>query len=425
MNKLTCEMCGSNDLIKEDGCFVCQGCGTKYSVEEAKRMMVDGIVNVKVDKNSDIETIYNSAIEALNSEDFEKAKDLFKEIDKLDSKNYKAKLYYAYAVVRLSLLNDTLIERQNKFEVFNKSLDNLFDINNLLNQCESEVSTYEIELLIEDIYERIKKLQSISFTYDIWKEYSLDKKRSWQVNNKAETEKLINNSIIHLGTALANANGNVDILNKTNNNFIEDLKLVLVTGILKISSDNLSNNKVYINIFEKGFSLVSALLNGKKKQEIDGSTLYYDVINYATNYFTNWVVPIKNKRIFYASYIDMINRYLELSKKEMLSNSDTISDLDNTSEFDNYLQTSLLESVAEKIANLAYDFRIEENFRKDSEKVLKEYIDYIIQNNSDTTIGNKIENIKKQKKKEKQKTIGCLIIASIVIILLYFVLFKK
>ena len=36
MNKLTCEMCGSNDLIKEGGCFVYQMCGTKYSVEEEK-----------------------------------------------------------------------------------------------------------------------------------------------------------------------------------------------------------------------------------------------------------------------------------------------------------------------------------------------------------------------------------------------------
>ena len=38
MKALTCEMCGSTNLIKEDGIFVCQSCGTKYSVEEAKKM---------------------------------------------------------------------------------------------------------------------------------------------------------------------------------------------------------------------------------------------------------------------------------------------------------------------------------------------------------------------------------------------------
>ena len=41
MKQLTCEMCGSTELMKQDGVFVCQTCGTKYSVEEAKKMMVE------------------------------------------------------------------------------------------------------------------------------------------------------------------------------------------------------------------------------------------------------------------------------------------------------------------------------------------------------------------------------------------------
>ena len=39
MKKLTCEMCGSTDLLKSDGVFVCQSCGTKYSVEESKAIV--------------------------------------------------------------------------------------------------------------------------------------------------------------------------------------------------------------------------------------------------------------------------------------------------------------------------------------------------------------------------------------------------
>lgn len=46
MKQLTCEMCGSADLVKQDGLFVCQNCGCKYSVEEAKKMMVEGTVEV-------------------------------------------------------------------------------------------------------------------------------------------------------------------------------------------------------------------------------------------------------------------------------------------------------------------------------------------------------------------------------------------
>ena len=41
MKKLVCEMCGSNDLLKQDGVFVCQSCGCKYSVEEARKMMME------------------------------------------------------------------------------------------------------------------------------------------------------------------------------------------------------------------------------------------------------------------------------------------------------------------------------------------------------------------------------------------------
>ena len=47
MKQLTCEMCGSTDLIKQDSVFVCQTCGCKYSIEEAKKMMVEGTVDVK------------------------------------------------------------------------------------------------------------------------------------------------------------------------------------------------------------------------------------------------------------------------------------------------------------------------------------------------------------------------------------------
>lgn len=65
MKQLKCEMCGSADLLKQDGVFVCQSCGTKYSVEDAKKMMIEGTVNVqgtvKVDDRAKIENYYTLA----------------------------------------------------------------------------------------------------------------------------------------------------------------------------------------------------------------------------------------------------------------------------------------------------------------------------------------------------------------------------
>lgn len=39
MKKIVCELCDSTEFVKEGGMFICQGCGTKYTAEEAKSMM--------------------------------------------------------------------------------------------------------------------------------------------------------------------------------------------------------------------------------------------------------------------------------------------------------------------------------------------------------------------------------------------------
>lgn len=49
MKQLTCEVCGGNDLLKQDGVFVCQSCGCKYSVDEVKKLMVQITEPIKVD----------------------------------------------------------------------------------------------------------------------------------------------------------------------------------------------------------------------------------------------------------------------------------------------------------------------------------------------------------------------------------------
>ncbi|MCQ2495823.1 MAG: hypothetical protein MJ131_04445 [Lachnospiraceae bacterium] len=46
MKQIVCEMCGSNELLKKDGLFCCIACGTKYTVEEARKLFVEGKVEV-------------------------------------------------------------------------------------------------------------------------------------------------------------------------------------------------------------------------------------------------------------------------------------------------------------------------------------------------------------------------------------------
>ena len=49
MQAIKCELCGSNQLIKKDGYYQCEYCGTKYTLEEARKLIVSGTVSIDGD----------------------------------------------------------------------------------------------------------------------------------------------------------------------------------------------------------------------------------------------------------------------------------------------------------------------------------------------------------------------------------------
>lgn len=68
---MICEMCQSNDLIKQDGVYVCRYCGTKYSVEEAKKLL--GTVKIdKTEENQKLLVLARRARDEGNSQNAEK-----------------------------------------------------------------------------------------------------------------------------------------------------------------------------------------------------------------------------------------------------------------------------------------------------------------------------------------------------------------
>jgi hypothetical protein len=62
MKQMVCEMCGGKKLVKQDGVFVCQNCQTKYSVEEAKKMIVE---EAKQNNNTSISGILGAIVVVL------------------------------------------------------------------------------------------------------------------------------------------------------------------------------------------------------------------------------------------------------------------------------------------------------------------------------------------------------------------------
>ena len=83
MAMIKCEMCGSTDIIKQDGVCVCQSCGIKYSPEEAKKMMVEvaGTVavkgSVKVENAVSAESLLKRAFMAMEDGELKKANEFF------------------------------------------------------------------------------------------------------------------------------------------------------------------------------------------------------------------------------------------------------------------------------------------------------------------------------------------------------------
>ena len=79
--------------------YVCQSCGTKYSVEEAKKMMIEGTVDVqgtvKIDVSEELEGLYALARRARDSFNYEDALKYYESI-LVKAKQLEATWYQAY-----------------------------------------------------------------------------------------------------------------------------------------------------------------------------------------------------------------------------------------------------------------------------------------------------------------------------------------
>ena len=94
MKAIKCEMCNSSDVVKQDGFFVCQSCGTKYSVEEAKKLMVEG--TVKIDTSDELANLYEIARRAKEDNNTENAHKYYDMILAKDPSSWEANFYTVY-----------------------------------------------------------------------------------------------------------------------------------------------------------------------------------------------------------------------------------------------------------------------------------------------------------------------------------------
>lgn len=120
MKKIVCELCDGIEFVKEGGMFICQGCGTKYTAEEARGMMreVEGVapaivggtapmVNPNQQQLENILILASTAYEASNLQETE---NYCNKAIELDATSYRAWFLKAKAVGWSSTIGKLRIE---------------------------------------------------------------------------------------------------------------------------------------------------------------------------------------------------------------------------------------------------------------------------------------------------------------------------
>lgn len=165
MKQIVCEVCGSNDLVKEDGCFICQYCGAKYSPEEAKRLIVEvnGKVDVSgskvtVDNTSFVERSLENARRAKAKEDWEECEKYYNMVEQYEPTNIEAIFYSSYGKARMALVDSDRFKREQKIKVLKNSISVIDD-----NYDNSPDKYEENKVLIQNINADLLNIMNSSF----------------------------------------------------------------------------------------------------------------------------------------------------------------------------------------------------------------------------------------------------------------------
>ena len=121
MQVIKCELCGSGELIKQDGLFVCQHCGTKYSLEEARKLLG----SVRIDKTDDTENYRVVARRALKDSDFERAAQFYDLILHNAPNDLEAVFYQAFC--RMMICDYHML--RDRMPAFMNTVASAFELN--------------------------------------------------------------------------------------------------------------------------------------------------------------------------------------------------------------------------------------------------------------------------------------------------------
>lgn len=327
MKQLTCEMCGSTDLIKDGGVFVCQICGCKYSIEEAKRMMIEGTVDiqgtVKVDNSTFVKKYLENARRAKEKEDWEETEKYYNMVEQNDPDNIEAIFYSSYGKAKTTLVDGDIYKRQAAFNVLKNCISVIDDHYDTTRAKENQNA-------IESMAVDICKMMSSNFVFTEWKNgYGVVTK-----TNKGDTYTLFASLIDGFRESILN-------IAKVDDHPYLHSSLIMIYTTAKLM-DYWKNNRNFI-------SLMDGWINEEKKS----------------------LEKIKNARIDkYWSENPEIKQRLDTEKKELI---EQIVELQ--SQIDQLDESKEVYSLEEHIVNLKKEKDSFSYFKVKERKAIQSQID--------------------------------------------------
>lgn len=134
MKALVCEMCNSNQIRKENGVFVCQNCGTQYSIEEAKKLLVEIEGSVKIDNSDEVTKLYQAARNALRASDYSTALSDYEMLTRMDPNNWEP-VFYSILLKSFGIRNGEIESAALRIA---NGLPQVFDMVNKINDSDEK-----------------------------------------------------------------------------------------------------------------------------------------------------------------------------------------------------------------------------------------------------------------------------------------------
>ena len=132
MKKMTCEICGSTEIVKNNGIFECKECGTQYSVEEARKLLGENNKSEVAREDKTVENCLTLARNAYQSSNLKEAEEYANKAIIVDPENSEAWLLKGLAAAwQSTVARSRMVEFKNGFTnaIQNaKSIDELNEI---------------------------------------------------------------------------------------------------------------------------------------------------------------------------------------------------------------------------------------------------------------------------------------------------------